>query len=471
MRSIAYRFLAILLVVTFSFLPWQKATSQDPQPGEGQPAPIVAPDASLSAIYNTNLVPDGDAEQPYGPYWVDNEGFTQIKLYGADCGGICDFPTLYDPGPVLRGTSFFYMGTTSNHTNGTNMWIKNKISLAAIQSTVNSGRVRYILSGYFGGEVNNPNTAQFHMFFETGTGSSKGEVIVGNVTPAERGNKTGLLYREKTGFIPAGTQQINLLLQSGYFSPGSDLRTGYADNLSLVLVPVREYLPLAISGQASLPPKTGFPAPTSVFVTPNGLTRMDIYWTDNSINELGFEVQRINPDASIDTICNTRPKVTYCLDPGISQSAPYGYAYLGNQVTYTYQVRAVGAGINSAWASGSGTTAQQPLTPPSPTHGAFTCQAIDVTSTSATFVWNNPFNYQAGFNLYLGSNTYPSYSMLENGTKITFINQVPGSITLKNCTLRFRSNKPGLCVRKHHLLHRHCKPAQPSFERDHSFSQ
>ncbi len=433
MKTIAYRLLASFLLVTFFLLPWQEATSQEPQPGESQPAPIVAPDASLSAIFNTNLVPDGDAENTnFSAYWHDNEGFTQILTYGASCGGMCNFPGPYDAGPAIRGTHFWFMGITSNHTNGNNLWINNKIALASIQSAINSGRVGYILSGYFGGDTNLPATAQLHMFFETGSGSSKGEENVGNVTPADRGNKTGLLYREKTGYIPAGTQFINLAVQTGAINPSpNNYRTGYADNLSLVLLPIREYLPLTINGQASLPPKTGLPAPTGVFVTPNGLTRMDIYWTDNSANELGFEVQRINPDATTDTICNTRPNETYCLDPGIFKSSPSGYRYLGHQVTYKYQVRAVGAGINSDWASGNGTTAQMPLTPPSPTHGAFTCQAIDVTSSSATFVWNNPFNYQAGFNLYVGSNSYPSWSMLENGTKITFINQVPGSITLR----------------------------------------
>ena len=211
---------------------------------------------------------------------------------------------------------------------------------------------------------------------------------------------------------------------------GSYWRTGYADNLSLVLLPFQAFSPFTAIAP-TLPPQTGFLAPSGVFVVPNGLTRMDIYWTDNSSGELGFEVQRINADASVDTICNTRSNFTYCLDPGLSQSAPYGYVYLGNNKTYTYQVRAIGTGINSSWASGSGTTATQPLSPPSPTHGAFTCQAIDVTSSSATFIWNDPFNYEAGFNLYLGSNSYPSWSMIEGGTRITFINQVPGSITLK----------------------------------------
>jgi hypothetical protein len=430
MTTTAYRLLASLLVVTFCLLPRQEIAAQEPEPTAGRAAPLVAPEGGR--WYNANLIPDGDAESPYTTRWVDNEGFMQIVPYGQSCGGICSFPTPYDPGPVQRGTRFFYMGTTSNHYNGTNMWIKDKIDLAPIQSAIHTGQVRYILSGYFGGDTNNPNTAQLHMFFETGAGSSNGEVVVGDVTPAERLNKTGLLYREKTGFVPAGTQQINLLLQSGTIID-SDYRTGYADNLSLVLLPVRTFLPLVTRGPGSqTPPQTGLPAPSGVTATPNGLTRMDVYWTDNSPAELGFEVLRVNPDATVDTICNTKSNVTYCFDPGISQHAAYGYIYLGNQVHYTYQVRAVGEGINSAWASGGGTTAQMPLTPPSPLAGSsFTCQAIETTSSSTTFVWNNPFNYHAGFNLYLGGNTYPSWSMLENGAKITFINQSPGTIMLR----------------------------------------
>ena len=435
MKTIAFRSIDFLLVVVLFLLllsPIQAAaTEKGPVLVQVHPAPVISSGSSLSPLYNTNLVPDGDAESPYSTYWHDNEGFTQILPYGANCGGMCSFPSPYDEGPVLRGSNFFYMGSTDNHVNGTNLWLNNRISLAPIQAAVNSGKVRYILSGYFGGGTIQNDTAQLHMFFETDSGSFVGDVIVGDVMPADRQYKTGLIYREKTGYIPSGTQDINLALQAGHMS-GSYWRTGYADNLSLILIPMQTYLPLVVNGGANQPPaQSGLPAPSGVIVTPNGLTRMDINWTDNSTDELGFEVQRINLDSTVDTICNTKPNVTYCFDPGLSQSAPYGYIYLGNNTAHTYQVRAVGAGINSAWASGSGTTATQPLIPPSPISGTFTCQAIEVSSSSATFVWNDPFNYEAGFNLYLGSNTTPSYSMIEHGTKITFINQTPGSITLK----------------------------------------
>jgi len=444
MKTITARFVSFFLIVIFLLFPLMTVQAIPAVTDQQSASTVIIGDSTINSLFSTNLVPDGDAEAPYDTWWVDNEGFAQILPYGYSCGGMCNFPSPYDEGPVLRGSNFFYMGSTDNHTNGTNLWIKNKISLDTIQEAVDTGKVRYILSGYFGGDTDSPNTAQFHLFFEPESGPNIGEVIIGNVTPEERQNKTGLIYREQTGYIPTGSRYINLLIQSGYLDY-SYWRTGFADNLSLVLIPIQSYLPITTNRKTSeAPPQTGFPAPSGVTVTPNGLTRMDIIWTDTSNNELGFEVQRINQDSTVDTICNTKPNVTYCLDPGISQSAPYGYVYLGNNTTYTYQVRGVGAGINSDWASGVGTTATMPLTPPSPINGPYTCEAIDVTSSSATFVWNDPFDYEAGFNLYLGSNAYPSWSMIEGGAKITFINQVPGSITLRMVPFVFDRNNPSV---------------------------
>jgi len=448
MKTRTLRF-TVALILTLSIL-WPLGIIsaapliQDVKPGIPADPPFIVPESiSYSAIFNTNLILDGDAEvNPYTAYWKDNEGYTQILAYGADCGGVCNFPTPYDNGPAWRGNNFFFEGyPDNNHAgNGTNMWLNTPISLATIQTAVNSGKIRYILSGYFGGDGTNPTTAQLHMFFNSPSGSN-GDVIVGNVTAADRQNKTGLLYRAITGYIPSGTQSLGLALQTG-ITPGAGIyRTGYADNLSLVLIPVQVFLPLSFNGPAGQPLKNGFPPPTGVFVTPDGLTRMDIYWTDNSSNELGFEVQRINQDSSVDTICNTKPNVTFCLDPGLSQSSPFGYKYLGSNVPYTYQVRAIGPGTNSNWASGTGTTATEPLTPPSPTYGGFTCQALDTTSSSTTFVWNDPFNYEAGFNIYVGNSTSASWTMQENELKITFINQVPGSsITLKIVPFVFDPN-------------------------------
>ena len=234
---------------------------------------------------------------------------------------MCNFPGPYDNGPAQRGTHFWYMGTTSNHENGNNLWLNNKIALAPAQASINSGRVRYILSGYFGGDTNLPATSQLQMFFENGSGGSTGNsVIVGNVTPADRGNQTGLLYREKTGIIPAGTQLINLAVQTGAINPSSDYRTGYADNLSLVLIPASVYLPLASIPVTQPATANGLPSPNRRVCNAERPDPHGHLLDEQFYNELGYEVQRMNPDNTIDTICNTRPNVTYCLDPGLSQS-------------------------------------------------------------------------------------------------------------------------------------------------------
>jgi len=60
-----------------------------------------------------------------------------------------------------------------------------------------------------------------------------GSATLGPVTPADRGNQTGLLFRELSGYVPTGTTQIQLSLSME--RPNSSDNDGYADNLSLVL--------------------------------------------------------------------------------------------------------------------------------------------------------------------------------------------------------------------------------------------
>ena len=186
MKTITARFVSFFLIVIFLLFPLMTVQAIPAVTDQQSPSTLIIGDSTVNSLFNTNLVPDGDAELDYSPWWIDNEGFTQILPYGYSCGGMCNFPSPYDEGPVLRGTNFFYMGSTDDFNHGTNLWIKNKISLDSIQEAIDTGKVRYILSGYFGGDTDSPNTAQFHLFFEPESGPNIGEVIVGNVTPEER---------------------------------------------------------------------------------------------------------------------------------------------------------------------------------------------------------------------------------------------------------------------------------------------
>ncbi len=204
MKTFKFKFVKFFIIGMVFLMPLAPVQATIAPPVSQSPGAVVAPDTTLSALFNTNLVPDGDAEVAYSSYWHDNEGFTQILPYGSSCGGMCNFPSPYDVGPVQRGNSFFYMGTTTNHVNGTNLWLNNRISLAPIQAAVNSGKVRYILSGYFGGDTFMADTAQLHMFFERDNGSFVGDDIVGDVGRQTGRIKPGLFTGKKPGSSPPG---------------------------------------------------------------------------------------------------------------------------------------------------------------------------------------------------------------------------------------------------------------------------
>ena len=60
-----------------------------------------------------------------------------------------------------------------------------------------------------------------------------GDVQIGPVTAADRGELTGLLDRSTAGLVPAGTRSVDLVLTATRYQGSSD--DGYADNLSFVL--------------------------------------------------------------------------------------------------------------------------------------------------------------------------------------------------------------------------------------------
>ena len=65
-----------------------------------------------------------------------------------------------------------------------------------------------------------------------------GNAELASVTPADRGNLTGLLYREASGLVPVGTTKISFDLSMQRLVSGDN--DGYADNLAFTLAPVPE---------------------------------------------------------------------------------------------------------------------------------------------------------------------------------------------------------------------------------------
>ncbi len=127
-------------------------------------------------------------------------------------------------------------------------------------SIIDTGKVPFTLSGYLGGYLDQRDNAILDAIFLPGNGSTS----IGPVLLADRMNQsglpyTGLLFRSTTGFIPAGTRQIDFRLTlNGIDGAQND---GYADNLSFV---------------ASDPGATQAPEPASVGLMGAGLAALGL---------------------------------------------------------------------------------------------------------------------------------------------------------------------------------------------------
>ncbi len=177
-----------------------------------------------------NAILNGDAESGVGssdgsivavPGWTTTSSFTAVQ-YGAPDG----FPAENDPGPADRGSNLFAGGPASEFSSGTQSF-----DISNLSAQIGSGLVTYTLSGYLGGFLGQDDNAVLTASF-LNEHSVIGEASIGPVLAEDRGAATGLLYRSASGFLPSGTQSINITLnltrQQGSYNDG------YADNLSFV---------------------------------------------------------------------------------------------------------------------------------------------------------------------------------------------------------------------------------------------
>ncbi len=191
-----------------------------------------------ASTFGSNLIVNGDAEVGQGssngslvsvPGWTTSSNFTAVR-YGA-AGG---FPGAGDAGPADRGLNFFGGGEGTAASGATQT-----INLSSLSASINTGVSRYDLSAWLGGYASqNDHALLTATFFGSG-----GEVLsvagLNSVSAGDRANATGLLLRDKQGFIPTGTVSVGIALNM-VRNEGS-YNDGYADKLSFaVATPVPE---------------------------------------------------------------------------------------------------------------------------------------------------------------------------------------------------------------------------------------
>jgi hypothetical protein len=176
----------------------------------------VACSGNAAVTYGQNLVVNGDAEAGLSG-WTGYPDYSMVQ--SVDYGNNWVLPT--QPGPVDRGTKMF--AGFGQYAVGVQTL---DFGVPTAQNT------SYSLSGWLGGWADQGDNALFYVQFLDAGNNEIGNAAIGPVTPQDRGNQTGLYYRESSGIMPAGTSRLSFWLSMERLASSDN--DGYADNLSFI---------------------------------------------------------------------------------------------------------------------------------------------------------------------------------------------------------------------------------------------
>jgi hypothetical protein len=173
--------------------------------------------AQASVTYGSNLIVNGDAEAGVSG-WLAYDGYGLVQA--VDYGNNWVKPS--EPGPADRGSRMFT--GVGAYSVGYQMLDLEMVTTQALS---------FDLSGWLGGWLAQEDNALLYVSFLGVDDSEIGGAAIGPVSPADRGNATGLLYRETEGWLPVGTAKLSFWLSMERLGGGDN--DGYADNLSFVI--------------------------------------------------------------------------------------------------------------------------------------------------------------------------------------------------------------------------------------------
>jgi hypothetical protein len=177
-----------------------------------------------------NLIQNPGAEAAIGsssgapvktPDWTSTGGATALQ-YGAP-----SYPSSTDPGSPTRGKNFFAGGEADATSS-----LSQTIDVSQYATSIDTGDVKYALSGWLGGYSDQEDNAALTITFKSSAGSALGKGSIGPVTATERADTTEFLEKSSTGSVPANTRTVVVLLTMVRDQGTAD--DGYADDLSLV---------------------------------------------------------------------------------------------------------------------------------------------------------------------------------------------------------------------------------------------
>ncbi|MDL5033345.1 hypothetical protein QRD43_15635 [Pelomonas sp. APW6] len=179
---------------------------------------LAAAGAQAGVVYGSNLIVNGDAESDVAASWSAFDGYARPQA--VDYGPNWVLPT--QPGSADRGKRMF--AGDGARTAG--------YQLLDLAGTLTQP-LSFKLSGWLGGWASQGDNALLYVSFLDDGDGEIGHAALGPVTPGDRGNVTGLLYREVSDWLPVGTRRLMFSLSMERLGGGDN--DGYADNLAFVL--------------------------------------------------------------------------------------------------------------------------------------------------------------------------------------------------------------------------------------------
>lgn len=225
-----------LIVTTFLLLALPAAASAQ-LTGENL---LVNPGAEtgMGATNTTDVFPPAGWEPEFGA------AHTAVR-YGSG-----DFP-----GPIERAGANFFAGGPAD---GQPQHAEQDVDVTFAASEIAAGAARATLSALLGGRADDAAAARVTATFHATSGAEVGRLVLGPVTPADRGGVTGLLARAESAVLPTATRRIHVRID--FLPSGLGYLHAYADEVRLTLTGAGSPTPTPVGPEptATVPP---FPVP------------------------------------------------------------------------------------------------------------------------------------------------------------------------------------------------------------------
>lgn len=202
---------------------------------------------------------------------LQNPGFEQYSLYGPQntqanfvswtegptpptsipfANTYAAYPQEFGPVNRSKSSNLAYVLGGNIATSFVTQYVK---PLGRSDEDIDSGGVNFSLAAWMGGFSKQDDDAVIELTFLSESNSQLGNVLLGPVTAANRGNRTRMQFASTTGVVPPLTRAMSVKVEMRRFAGVTN--NGCADDISLVLFGA----PAKMRGDGTIPGYTGAP--------------------------------------------------------------------------------------------------------------------------------------------------------------------------------------------------------------------